>query len=149
MDISYGRIVRLELTEKLDTIAPTKRPVDKLNGPSSGRENGQTTHAIHLMCTPEMNESSYGVPKGTCRWNILCRAHEIISRAHEIRTRGHDIVSRAHAIVSRAHEIVSRTNSCARLTKSGARDNKSFARLSKSCARVNLTNERSAFLWGR
>jgi len=69
-----------------------------------------------------------------CRWNILCRAHNLLIRAHEIRTRAQlsrATVCRAHEIRTRAHDLLSRDSR------------------PKSCARVNLTNERSAFLLRR
>jgi len=52
----------------------------------------------------------YGAPKGTCIWNILCRAHDLLTRAHEIRTRAHDLLTRSHDLLSCAHEIGSRAH---------------------------------------
>ena len=52
----------------------------------------------------------YGAPKGTCRWNILCRAHDLLSRAHHLLSRAHDLLTRSHDLLSRVHEIGSRAH---------------------------------------
>ena len=48
-------------------------------------------HATPLLLWSERCPT-YGAPKGTCSWNILCRAHDLPTRAHVIRTRAHDLI---------------------------------------------------------